>query len=71
MWQVKDPALSLLWHRWQLQCGFDPQPKNFHIPWVQSKQTNKFIDTENGFMVARHRGLGMGKWVIWEFFSFK
>ena len=27
--QVKDPALSLLRHR------FDPWPRNFHMPWTQ------------------------------------
>ena len=26
--QVEDPALSLLWH------GFDLWPRNFHMPWV-------------------------------------
>ena len=25
-WWVKDPALLLLWHRLQLQLGFDPYP---------------------------------------------
>ena len=27
-WQVKDPALSLLWH------GFDPRPGDFHMLWA-------------------------------------
>ena len=30
--QVKDPALSLLGHR------FDPWPENFHMPWAKSKK---------------------------------
>ena len=38
---VKDLALSLqllgslLWH------GSDPRPENFHVPWVQPKQSKK------------------------------
>ena len=33
--QVKDPALSLQWY------GFDPWPRNFHMPWVQPKTKKK------------------------------
>ena len=33
--EIKDPALSLLWH------GLDSCPKHFHMPRVQPKQTNK------------------------------
>ena len=29
---VKDPALLHLWHRFQLQCKFNPWPRNFHMP---------------------------------------
>ena len=29
---VKDSALLQLWYRLQLQCGFDPWPRNFHMP---------------------------------------
>ena len=32
---IKDSALSLLW------LGFNPQPRNFCMPWVQQPQTNK------------------------------
>ena len=39
--QVKDPALPLLWLGLLLWCRFDPWPRNFHMPWVQLKQTNK------------------------------
>ena len=28
---VADPALQQLWHRSQLQFGFDPWPGNFHM----------------------------------------
>ena len=35
---VKDPILQLLW-LWLLLCGrFDCWLRNFHMPWVQSKQ---------------------------------
>ena len=29
---VKDPALSLLWLWLELWRGFDPWPRNFHMP---------------------------------------
>ena len=31
---IKDPALSLLWLRSLLWCGFRPLPGNFHVLWV-------------------------------------
>ena len=31
-WQVKDLALSLLWHGLQLWHRFDPWPQNFSVP---------------------------------------
>ena len=37
-WQVKDLALSLLWH------GFDPLPVNVHMPWVWPKIFFKFYN---------------------------
>lgn len=38
-WQVKDLALSVLWHR------FDSWPQNFHMPWAQpKKKQKKFIE---------------------------
>ena len=37
--QVKDLVLSLL-RLWFLLCrGFDPWPRNFHMPWAQPNQT--------------------------------
>ena len=38
---VKAPALSLqqLWSL--LCCGFQPWPRNFHMPWVQPKKKKK------------------------------
>ena len=39
--QVKDPALSLLWLRLQLWCGFNPWPRNFCMPWVSLKRKEK------------------------------
>ena len=35
--QVRNPALSLLQLGLLLWCGFDPWPRNFHMPWVQPK----------------------------------
>ena len=31
---LKDPALPQLWCRSQLWLGFNPWPRNFHMPWV-------------------------------------
>ena len=39
--QFKDPALLQLWHRSQLWLGFDPWPRNFHMPWAWSKKKEK------------------------------
>ena len=33
-YQVKGPALSLLWLGSLLRCGFDPWPGNFGMLWV-------------------------------------
>ena len=30
--RVKDPVLSLQWLRLLLWLGFDPRPRNFHVP---------------------------------------
>ena len=34
---VKDLVLPQLWHRLQLQHGFDSWPGNFHMPWAWPK----------------------------------
>ena len=31
---LKDPALLQLWHRSQLQHGFNPWPRNLYMLWV-------------------------------------
>ena len=36
--QVKDPALQQLWCRSQLQHGFHPWPRNFHMPCAAKKK---------------------------------
>lgn len=36
--RVKDPEGLQLGRRLHLQRGFDPQPGNFHIPWMQPKK---------------------------------
>ena len=36
--QVKDLVLPQLWHRLQMQLGFDPWPGNFHMLWVQPER---------------------------------
>ena len=35
--RVKDSLVPQLWHRLQLQRGFDPWPGKFHMLWVQPK----------------------------------
>ena len=57
MQQVKDLALllqqlgSLLWHR------FYPWPRNFHVPWRQTKKNsilqNNPVGSSNGFLLCR------------------
>ena len=36
--QAKDLALSLLWLESLWRCGCDPWPRNFCMPWVQTKK---------------------------------
>lgn len=38
---VKDLALPLLWCRQQLLQGFDPRPRNFHVPQVPPPKNEK------------------------------
>ena len=38
---VKDLVLLQLWLRLQLQLGFDPWPRNFHMPLVQPRKRKK------------------------------
>ena len=47
---VEDPALSQLWHRLQLQLGFDLWPGNLHTQWVQplKKKKKKLHGAEGG-----------------------
>ena len=47
---VKDPALSLLWFKSLLWCGFDPWPGNFYMP---HSQTNK--QNPNTFIAAKEK----------------
>ena len=35
--------MSQLWDRAQLLLGFDPLPRNFHMPWVQAKKKKKSL----------------------------
>lgn len=49
---VNDLVLSLLW------LGFDPCPRNFCMPWAQSKQTNQPKNPE--FKTAGKGKLGAG-----------
>ena len=35
---IKDPALSLQWLGLLLSLGFDPWPRNFHMPQLESKK---------------------------------
>ena len=36
--QVKDLVLTLLFLRSLLSYGFDPWPRNFHLPWMQPQR---------------------------------
>ena len=38
--QIKDPRLSLLWHR------FNPIPGNFHMPWAWPKKKKKLTNKD-------------------------
>ena len=42
-WRPKNLALSLLWLRSLLWCGFDPWPWNFPMPQVQEKKKKKKV----------------------------
>ena len=39
--QAKDLPLSLLWLGLQLWHGFNPWPRNFHMPWAWPKENNR------------------------------
>ena len=39
--QVKDLVLPQLWRRLQLWFGFDPWPRNYHMPRVRQKKKKK------------------------------
>ena len=54
---VKDLVLPQLWHRLQLQHGFDPQPRNFHVPQYSQKKKKK----KKNFTVGKS---GSGAWEI-------
>ena len=41
VWEVKDTALPQLWQRSHPQLRFNPWPRNFHRPWIQSKKKKK------------------------------
>ena len=43
---VKDPVLSLLWLRSLLWLGFDPWPRNFHIPQDQAEKKQQKNERE-------------------------
>ena len=43
---VKDPTLLQLWHRLQLQLGFNPWPRNFHMSRVQPKKEKRERERE-------------------------
>ena len=44
---VKDLALSLQWLGPLLWCGFNPWPRNFHMPWAwPKKKKKKFEQTQ-------------------------
>ena len=44
--KVKDLALSLLWHR------FDLWPRNFHVPWPWPKKKKKVTPAKSGRIIG-------------------
>ena len=38
---LKDPVLPQLWYRSQMQLGFSPWPRNFHMLWVRPLKKKK------------------------------
>ena len=62
--RVKDLALSLQRLRLQLCCGFDPWPRNFHMPWVWTKRAG-------GTAEDRHRPrIKRRAWWLWVWSRF-
>ena len=57
---LKDPVLPQLWHRLQLQIGFDPWPGNFHMPQVWplkkicTKDMNRHFTKEDIQIAIKH-----------------
>ena len=48
---VKDSVLSLLWLGLLLWHGFDPWPRNFHVPQVQPKKIVIALGKQQFYMV--------------------
>ena len=69
--QVKDPVFSLLWLRSFLWQGFDPWPRNFHMPWAWpgKKKKKKFLlwfsrlGTQQGLHEDVCSSPGLAQWV--------
>ena len=59
---VKDLALPQLWYRWHPWLGFDPWPRNFHLPWVCPPPNKKRFKKEKR---ARERLLGSVRGYDW------
>ena len=38
-------SVLVIWHTWQKQLRFEPQARNFHMPWVQLKKKTKHKNT--------------------------
>ena len=55
---VKDPMLSLKWLRLLLWQGFDPGPRNFHMPWAWPKKQNQINKKQNQPSPPPPRGQG-------------
>ena len=59
---VKDLALPQLWYRWHPWLGFNPWPRNFHLPWVCPPPNKKRFKKEKR---ARERLLGSVRGYDW------
>ena len=55
--QVKDLALSLQHLGSLLWCGFDPWPRNFHMPRVQPKKKRRTEKKIKGFLIGGNKCL--------------
>lgn len=59
--RAKDLASPQMWHRSQVQCGFNPWHGNFHVPWTQWKRERKWEGRREGKNKGRKERRKKGK----------